>query len=312
MDYLDLELDNMRIALEWSISNKRGDEALRLFGALGEFWLIRCHYHEGIQWFRRALELREGVAKSIQARALDCAGSLLWIHEAISASRAVLRESMDLYRELGDMKSLSDGLLALGVVEESDGNLEEARTLFEQTLNISRMVNNKPATTRALFNLANIARREGDHGSASQELEESLAICRQLDDSHLTTMVLLNIGDFAFRQQHYSKAHEYYKEALITSLKLKNKRVTMFSLLGFADILSAEAFYIQGAQLQGCAITLLERIGAKFTEMDLTNFNRTRDVLSAKLGENSYQQEFDIGRTLTLEQAVKTAFELER
>ena len=38
MEYLDLELDNIRLALEWSISNKQGEESLRLFGALGWFW----------------------------------------------------------------------------------------------------------------------------------------------------------------------------------------------------------------------------------------------------------------------------------
>ncbi|HXQ39359.1 MAG TPA: BTAD domain-containing putative transcriptional regulator, partial [Anaerolineales bacterium] len=43
MDYVDLELDNFRLALEWSTSIKRGDEALRLFGSLAWFWYIRCH-----------------------------------------------------------------------------------------------------------------------------------------------------------------------------------------------------------------------------------------------------------------------------
>ena len=77
VDYLDLELDNIRLALEWSIANKMGEESLRLFGALGWFWHIRCHFQEGREWFIRAIALRDKASKRAQAKALSMQASVL-------------------------------------------------------------------------------------------------------------------------------------------------------------------------------------------------------------------------------------------
>lgn len=42
----DLELDNLRAALAWSLEADRG-LGLRLPGALGYYWLIQSHFSEG-------------------------------------------------------------------------------------------------------------------------------------------------------------------------------------------------------------------------------------------------------------------------
>jgi len=117
LDYLERELDNIRYALEWSISTRKGDESLRLFGTLGSFWFVRRHYLEGVEWFRRAMTLREMALKSTQAKVLRHAGNLYFALEKFSASRNVLRESLDIYRELGDEQEILTGLQLLEVLE---------------------------------------------------------------------------------------------------------------------------------------------------------------------------------------------------
>jgi tetratricopeptide (TPR) repeat protein len=307
MDHLEIELDNIRRALEWSISNRRGDKALRLVGALGWFWIVHCHFLEGSQWFKRAFELQEGVTKDILAKAFGQAGSLAWIHQPSSVSRSLLKKSIALLRELDNRKELSNRLLSLGLVELSDGNLKEARSLFEETMLISRGIGHGAATVRALFNLANISSREGDNVTASKNLEESLAISRQLADDHLTSMVLLNTGGFALYQQDYSNAREYYEEALKISLDLKNKRVTALAILGFADILCARSFYSQSAILHGYAISVLKDLGAKIILREMGNYSKTIEVLRENMDEDSYQKDYQIGAALSLEDAIEIA-----
>jgi predicted ATPase/DNA-binding SARP family transcriptional activator len=307
MDYLDQEHENIRLALEWAIANKMGEEALRLFGALGWFWIVRCHFQEGAGWFRRMQELQVDVEKSVKAKALGHAGVILWIYQDLPAARNVIRECVDINRALGNGNELANRLSSLGLVEESDGNLAEARALYEESLRISRVVDNKAATARALFNLAYNLCREGNFTTAAQYFEESLVICRELDDSHLTTMLLLNMGEFALRQQDYVKAHEYYKEALILSLSLKNKRVTAVSILGISIILYDKSLYKQSAKLHGFAFRLLDEIGAKLNQQDAGAFYQTVQTLKSAVGETVYQKESDVGRTLQLEQAIEIA-----
>ena len=310
MDHLEVELDNIRRALEWSLASGKYEQALRLFGALGWFWIIRCHFQEGLKWFGLAMERREDVTKSALAKALGFAGILFWIHDAIPSSRDVLQKSIELYRELGNKQELSNKLLALGTTELSDGNLPEARSLFGQALAISREIGHRSAITRALFNLADISCREGNPVSAAPLYEESLVICRQLHDDHLTTMVLLNVGDFAFSQEEYSKAREYYQEMLDISLKLKNTRVTALTLLGFADIFCAMHMYSQSARLHGFSVGVLNELGVKFLEKEMLSYQKTVRRLKEVMGEDAYSRELEEGSALQLDQAITIAYHL--
>jgi tetratricopeptide (TPR) repeat protein len=306
MDELENEIDNFRLALEWSLSNKRGDESLRLFGALPALWYGRCHYLEGVQWFRRALELRDKVSKTVQANALRHAGSLYFAQDEFSASRTVLRESLNLYRELGDMKEISTGLQFLGVLEVGQGDFAQARPLLEEGLTISREVNNKPAIVRALIHLGYISHMAGDDVIAHEQYKEGLAVCRHIQHSGLLSLVLQNLGDFVVTQKNYSKAREYYEETLAICLKLKNKRNIAYALFGFAEIFCTEAKNSPSAQLQGFVLRLLDEIGF-ITETDLGVLSKNANKLKTAMGEESYSKEFDTGKALQLEQAVRIA-----
>jgi tetratricopeptide (TPR) repeat protein len=172
---------------------------------------------------------------------------------------------------------------------------------------ISREIGHGSATTRALFNLAVIASREGDVATASKNLEESLVISLQLADDHLTSMVFLITGYFAIDQKDYPLARECFEEALNISFDVKNKRVTALSLLGFADILCARSSYSLSANLQGYAISVLKDLGANIIESEMGNFSITADTLKTNMGEDSYQKEYQLGNTLSLETAVEIA-----
>jgi len=77
---LEQEHDNLRAGLncllERGEARERIEMALRLGVALGHFWWVRSHTHEGWVFLERALAKSEGVSVSVRAAALDSAGSL--------------------------------------------------------------------------------------------------------------------------------------------------------------------------------------------------------------------------------------------
>jgi predicted ATPase len=306
MDYLDLELENIRLALAWSISNQRGEEALRMCGALGWFWYTRCHIREGEEWSKRALELRDEASDRAQARALRSAGWMYFAKDDFSTSTKLHQESLDYFYKLGDMKEIATALQFLGILEFIRRDFAQARTSFEKSLAISRRVDNKLAMPRTLIHLGYFAKMEGDYSTVWQLYGESLALCRELQDDHLIWNAVSNMGQLAYVQKNNQRAREYYKEALEICIKLKNKRTTAETLLAFAEILCAEGQYAQSAGLQGFAETLFNE-SESLTESHLTQIKGTADSLRIHLGDYSYQKEFKIGRTLRLEQAVEIA-----
>ena len=72
------ELDNLRAALRWAISEQEPDAALRLCGALWLFWSDNGHLAEGLGWARSALALpgADGAATSARIAALTGAATM--------------------------------------------------------------------------------------------------------------------------------------------------------------------------------------------------------------------------------------------
>ncbi len=113
---LDLEQDNFRAALQWGLEPDP-ESALRLAGALANFWLRRGYSMEAQQWLQPSLErvasLPDAGAEVEQRRKQARAKGLLGIgtmyvsqglnHQALEA----FAESEQIFRELGDNQLLS-------------------------------------------------------------------------------------------------------------------------------------------------------------------------------------------------------------
>jgi predicted ATPase len=69
LDSLDMELPNLRAALEWSTSGDDGGQALRLVAALAFFWAHRGHYAEEAAWTPKAIALTSTEGHPLLARA---------------------------------------------------------------------------------------------------------------------------------------------------------------------------------------------------------------------------------------------------
>ena len=306
MDWLEIELDNIRAAMEWALLNKKAEESLRLIGSLGWFCFIHCHFREGLGWFERALQLRAGASKKVQAKAIADGSWLNYALGDLATASARRQESANLYRELGDLKGLSTQLQFVGVVERERGHSAQARQFLEESLRISRAINNRGAMPRVLMHLGLFSQFDGDHATAWHYFEESLAICRELGEGHLTMVVLGAMGSFALAQEDICQARKLQGEALEIGIKLKNKRTTAEKFVNFAEILCAEKRYAESAQLQGFAETLFNE-SESLTDSHLEDIKKSADVPIKHLGEESYWREFDVGKKLNLKQAVEIA-----
>jgi non-specific serine/threonine protein kinase len=306
MDYLDLELDNIRLALEWSISNNQGEQAIELFASLGWFWIVHCHFQEGEGWCKKVMALKETVSKSTQAKALRWASWLRYVKGDIPAAIALHQESLVFYRELGDVKEVSTTLQFLGVLECERGDPIQGRLLLEESLDLSRQVNNKSAMPRVLIHLGHFSNMEGDFLTARRYYEEALALGRDIGEGHLMMVLLATMSGLELDQKNYSQAHEYSREALEICLRLKNRRTIAEMLVTFAELLCAENRYSESAQLQGFAETLFKE-SETLTESHSARIKQVGELPKMYLGEETYQNEFNVGKTLKLQQAVEIA-----
>jgi predicted ATPase/class 3 adenylate cyclase/tetratricopeptide (TPR) repeat protein len=139
MKRLDQENDNLRAALSWALKTDEAAAALRLTGALIEFWNIRFYGSEGRRWLETALNLQAShgsLARSAwRARALVGAGGLAGDTD-LAACQSRVEESLSIYRELGDKAGMAYALLILGALRPLPSDSGTALRLYEEALEL--------------------------------------------------------------------------------------------------------------------------------------------------------------------------------
>ena len=158
-----LEHDNFRAGLEWLTETGDAEWGLRLGAALFRFWETREYLAEGRDWLGKLLKLAGAAAPTkARARALFAAGVLAGEQGDYVSADALIGESLDIARQLGDKQGIAVSLNALAVIARDRGDVAVARSLFEESLVLWRELGDQKAVARALSNLANVVKLQGD------------------------------------------------------------------------------------------------------------------------------------------------------
>jgi hypothetical protein len=102
LERLEVEHDNLRVALQWSVKEEENAGlGLRLASALVDFWQVRGEFTEGRRWLEITLRQSNDTVAPWRAKALLGAGELAFFHGDFAASRSLLEDSLVIFRELG-------------------------------------------------------------------------------------------------------------------------------------------------------------------------------------------------------------------
>src|SRR5262249_43366672 len=131
-DQLELDLDNLRAGLATAIETSNGEVALRLAIALSHFFMTSA-IPEGRRWFEQALAL-PGEPLGIRSEALRVAGLLETYAGDWHASVGLLKQAVNLKRELGDDPDAAYLLVDIGDALSAQGAVEQARAAYEEAV----------------------------------------------------------------------------------------------------------------------------------------------------------------------------------
>ncbi len=260
---LEREYDNLRGAVQWLIEQEKREMALRLCDALLRFWMVRGFTSEGRQWLERALIGSDGVEASVRAKALVAAGYLAQYQLSdVGRAEELYKESLTLFRELGDRKGIAKTLLYLGEISSIQGDYAKADALYEESLKIRRELGDSEGIAETLMYLGNtLYFLQGNYAGSQALYEESLEILRNLNDKASIAAILSIIADIESFQGDYIRAWGLAQESLEISKELGDKG----GISGSFNILGRIALY-QGDDT--AARSLLEEGLARYKEMD--------------------------------------------
>lgn len=222
---MELEHDNLRAALDWSVDESDADSALRLGAALWRFWENRGFLGEGRQELMRLLHFAESPT-NVAALGQVCSGAGLLAYRQgdLQEAQEFFARALEIEQRRGDDKRIASCLNDLGISSQSRGLLNEALKYSEQYIELARKNDLQRDISVGLFNKGHVLMELGQLDAARTSLEESrvgFEAERNLSDSAYPITAL---GWVAIFEKDPAQAESLFRTSFERREQLKHKR----------------------------------------------------------------------------------------
>ncbi len=210
---LEVEHDNIRAALQWSIHESDDLAAsLRLSYALGQVWAARGQSSVGHQWLEE-LRAKRDLSPERRANALYWAGAIALARGDVERASALLDDGLALRDELAAGSGAALAAQVLGRVAERLGDTERAESLHRESLDAYATLGDETGVARARFGLGTAALHRGDAEEAVRHLAESLETIERAGDRQGMALVLCSLGEAERRAGRLDRSAARYAAA---------------------------------------------------------------------------------------------------
>lgn len=233
----ELEHDNFRAAMSWSLGGADPTLGLALAAVLGQFWYPHGDLSEGRRWLALALERGPVVASEPRAKVLDWAG--YFAAEQGDDAAGFFEESRRCARDAGALAIEALATSHLAVLIPADRR-DEMVPLGEESVVLARAAGNPWILAVALNNLAEAFREIGDVPRALAAHEEAYAIRLEMGDMSRVALSLANLSEMAFTAGDLARARSLSTEALGHAEAIGDRRQVSFALTNLGWIELAE------------------------------------------------------------------------
>jgi predicted ATPase/DNA-binding SARP family transcriptional activator len=257
------DYDNLRAALEWSLSRDEGgrmrDESglrsdihpssliphpseipLRLAGALWSYWEAQGLFQEARRYLPQALALAPPfAATAARARALQGMG-VLSIERNHDEAAAQFAESVAIWEKLGDRQGVIRALTASLALHHTRLDYAAAERALLRIRTIHEARGDRHGVAAALAELGRAAHDRGDLALARDYHQQSIALCRALGDDHRLARSLEVLAELEEACRAYSRGRAIYAEAMELFQRAGDKKSYVFTLKSLGHLVFAE------------------------------------------------------------------------
>lgn len=220
---IDADLDNIRIAWNWAIENRRIGDLINGMKGLYLYAQLRNWHVEVSQAFESAINsLRDDAQTTETQLAVALLLSLQAMIDIRLGRRQMVRrknleESVSILRRLNARPELTLAVGGLGWDLLSTGELNTAEPLLEQAIVLAEETNNPQFLSFIMWQLGNLAVQRGQTEVAKNRYHQALEFGKAIRDHRAIIFSLSSLGDLAFEQGLYASAQMYYEQSLETA-----------------------------------------------------------------------------------------------
>jgi predicted ATPase/Flp pilus assembly protein TadD len=344
---MELEHDNVRAALDWSIKHD-GDLALRVASAWSPFWFARGHLTEGREWLSTALQTSNRAAlrrekssngaahfevissrgrltsplsglstvaaptsedrgSRIRAEALRHSGNLAFHQGDVSAARQRYEEALAIGPAI-DSPLHAALLNGLGMVSSDEGALDDGRSYYERSLEVAERCGDVRGQAVAVSNLGACAWTNGDFQTARTLKLRAAELMKHEGDRVFMAVTLLWLGRIAGAEGQIDEAESLMRRGLNSLRDMKEQMWTAMGIEMFGHLASLKSQPGRALRLGGAFEAHLEKIGsASLWSSSRPEAEAHWQRMRDLLGPESSRLAWDAGRLMSVEDAVAYA-----
>lgn len=344
---LALDEPNLQAAMRWAMDRGDVETAAQLCDTLVVFWQQRGAWNKGRAWLEEILQHADRLSKPLYGRVLRHAGLMARRQGDYLQAQELFKHYLSLCREAEDERNAAFTLNLMGLIAAHQGDYEQAEAYYEESLkgwaklgslpniaavkgnlaslasiqgaydrasklhkearDIRMKINDTKGVIRSLCNEGIIKLHQGDYDVAQVYFESSLKQMNGLLDPYLLATILCNLGFSLLAQDKIQDAVARFRESLSLYKDLGDQRGIAYGIEGCASVAALQQQTERAARLFGAADALREHIAAPRPHVDTALY----DLFLAK-GQilrdvPAYIVALDIGRCLSLEQAIVEA-----
>jgi transposase/tetratricopeptide (TPR) repeat protein len=231
------EMENLRLACDWSIEANELELALRLGAMLCWFLGVRGHSAEARARAERILALPGASLPSAgRARVLQAAGLQAFWQGDHTAARTYYEESLEMFQRLGRQEEVATQLHFQGSVAHLQSDYATAAACYEQSAAIARPWGDSMVLAATLHSLGDMARLRGHYSAARDLLKEARACYSRLGLPMGVAWLLWSLSELASDLGDWPEAERLCEHSLEVARELGNRWHVATALTGLGRI----------------------------------------------------------------------------
>ena len=300
LNRLDVEHDNLRAAIDWSLGDPaRRADGLTLATSLWWFWTKRGYFSEGEQRLERALSAQQEIAADSEAPALIGLGHLANFRGDMETSRRFIARALDAARTAGDLWAEAYALDFQAIDEADRGDVARCHELAREARSIAL----RSTSPLAWQPLALATRMIGYHAlqagrldEAGRWFEEVIDRARTLGDIWSLGIGLTDLAGLRVLEGRHDEARALTKEAFSLLQGIRDRRGLGWCLQTAAMLEAASGRARRAAWLYGAGEAMLQSVGASRQSVVTEVQDRYLAPARQALGESAFHDAANDGR----------------
>jgi hypothetical protein len=245
------------------------------------------------------------VADTLSGQAL--AATLRGAH---AQAESMARDSVALFRELGDTGRLAEALWVLGVATTFQGAHAPARASLEESLALRRERGDRRGAGFSLSALGFVALGEGDLDRAVALGDESLALLRETGERGQQANVLALLGNVALWRGQRGRGADLLTESLALFRATGTHTLLPWAIEGMALVAAAQEDLASAARLYSAMTAVARAMEFAMVPLNRAAYEDTLARAQQQLGGDAYAAASAEGQSVTIDQAITLALAL--